>query len=40
MGGFMLALHGGALLLGLGWLAKRHFNWGRPRMRPAKLPHA
>ncbi|MDR6535579.1 LPS export ABC transporter permease LptF [Variovorax soli] len=27
MGGFMLALHGGALLLGLLWLAKRHFNW-------------
>jgi lipopolysaccharide export system permease protein len=40
IGGFMLALHGGALLLGLGWLAKRHFNWDRPRMRPAKLPHA
>jgi lipopolysaccharide export system permease protein len=27
MGGFMLALHGGALVLGLVWLAKRHFNW-------------
>ena len=28
MGGFMVALHGGALLLALLWLAKRHFNWG------------
>ena len=28
MGGFMLALHGGALALALLWLAKRHFNWG------------
>ncbi|PSL83856.1 LPS export ABC transporter permease LptF [Variovorax sp. WS11] len=27
MGGFMLALHGGALALGLVWLAKRHSNW-------------
>ncbi|MEJ8809701.1 LPS export ABC transporter permease LptF [Variovorax ureilyticus] len=27
MGGFMLALHGGAFLLGLAWLAKRHYNW-------------
>jgi lipopolysaccharide export system permease protein len=26
-GGLLLALHGGVLLLGLGWLAKRHFNW-------------
>jgi lipopolysaccharide export system permease protein len=25
--GFMLALHGGGLLLGLLWLAKRHHNW-------------
>jgi lipopolysaccharide export system permease protein len=40
MGGFMLVLHGGALLLGLVWLAKRHFNWSRPRMRPATPPHA
>ncbi|MBT2324269.1 LPS export ABC transporter permease LptF [Variovorax paradoxus] len=40
MGGFMLALHGGALLLGLLWLAKRHYNWSRPRMRPATPPHA
>ena len=37
MGGFMLALHGGALVFGLLWLAKRHFNWGFPsrRCRPA-----
>ncbi|MBO9514352.1 MAG: LPS export ABC transporter permease LptF [Variovorax sp.] len=28
LGGFMLALHGGALLLGLLWLLKRHYNWG------------
>jgi lipopolysaccharide export system permease protein len=27
MGGFMLALHGGALALALLWLAKRHLNW-------------
>ena len=27
VGGFMLALHGGALALGLLWLTKRHFNW-------------
>jgi lipopolysaccharide export system permease protein len=26
-GSFLLALHGCVLLLGLGWLAKRHFNW-------------
>ena len=25
--GFMLSLHGGALALGLGWLAKSHNNW-------------
>ena len=42
MGGFMLALHGGAMLIGLIWLAKRHFNWARPsrRARPATTPHA
>lgn len=33
MGGFMLTLHGGALLIGLLWLAKRHYNWGRPSRR-------
>jgi lipopolysaccharide export system permease protein len=26
-GNFLLLLHGGVFLLGLGWLAKRHFNW-------------
>jgi lipopolysaccharide export system permease protein len=26
-GGLLLTLHGGVLLLALGWLAKRHFNW-------------
>lgn len=26
-GSLLLALHGGVLLLALGWLAKRHFNW-------------
>ena len=30
---FLLALHGGVLLLGLAWLAKRHTNWV---LRPAK----
>ena len=28
MGGFMLVLHGGAFLVGLAWLMKRHYNWG------------
>ncbi len=27
LGGFLLALHGGALVLGLFWLAKGHNNW-------------
>jgi lipopolysaccharide export system permease protein len=27
LGGFMLALHGGAFVLGLFWLVKRHHNW-------------
>ncbi|MBB3176272.1 LPS export ABC transporter permease LptF [Variovorax sp. Sphag1AA] len=27
MGGFMLVLHGGAFLIGLAWLMKRHYNW-------------
>jgi lipopolysaccharide export system permease protein len=27
-GAFMLALHGGVLVMGLMWLAKRHNNWG------------
>ena len=31
--GFMLALHGGVLFMTLLWLAKRHSNWRRPRMR-------
>lgn len=26
-GSFLLLLHGGILLLGLGWLAKRHYHW-------------
>ena len=34
MGGFMLALHGGAFLVGLAWLMKRHYNWGlQPALR-------
>ncbi|MEJ7688369.1 MAG: LPS export ABC transporter permease LptF, partial [Variovorax sp.] len=37
MGGFMLALHGGTLLIGLAWLSKRHHNWARPpRDAPAR----
>lgn len=42
VGGFMLALHGGALAFGLLWLTKRHFNWGfmARRARPAKTPNA
>lgn len=37
-GNFLLILHGGVLLLGLGWLAKRHSNWVlrlAPRVRRA-----
>lgn len=35
MGGFMLALHGGVLLINLAWLSARQNNWGRrtPRAR-------
>jgi lipopolysaccharide export system permease protein len=34
MGGFMLVLHGGAFLVGLAWLMKRHYNWGlQPALR-------
>lgn len=33
---FMLTLHGGALLLGLAWLAKRHNNWDALRFWPGK----
>jgi len=39
-GNFLLALHGGVLLVGLGWLAKRHFNWIlrlAPRVRRTPL---
>ena len=38
LAGFMLALHGGALVAGLLWLTKRHHNWQwRDLMRPARL---
>jgi lipopolysaccharide export system permease protein len=33
LGGFLLALHGGMLALGLLWLAKRHNNWVWPWQR-------
>jgi lipopolysaccharide export system permease protein len=36
-GGFLLALHGGALLIGLAWLAKRHFNWSPTARRAGRL---
>lgn len=39
-GNFLLVLHGGVLLVGLGWLAKRHFNWIlrlAPRVRRTPL---
>lgn len=40
-GTLLLALHGGVLLLGLGWLAKRHFNWVlRPVARLRRPPPA
>jgi lipopolysaccharide export system permease protein len=38
VGGFLLSLHGGALVLGLLWLAKRHFNWGFPNRRVPAQP--
>jgi len=38
MGGFLLALHGGVLLIGAVWLLKRHNNWSRPRRRTTALP--
>lgn len=41
--GFMLTLHGGALLVGLLWLAKQHNGWSlrlRPRRRPAAVEPA
>jgi lipopolysaccharide export system permease protein len=34
LGGFMLALHASALVFGLLWLAKRHFNWVWLARRP------
>ncbi|VTU28353.1 LPS export ABC transporter permease LptF [Variovorax sp. PBL-E5] len=44
MGGFLLALHGGTLLIGLAWLAKRHYNWSllprRAGRSPANESHA
>lgn len=40
-GSLLAALHGGVLLLGLGWLAKRHFNWVvRPASRLRRPPPA
>ena len=42
-GDLLLALHGGVLLLGLAWLAKRHNNWSlRLKRQPqlAALAHA
>jgi len=38
---FLLALHGGVLLLGLVWLSKRQFNWVlRPARRIKRQPMA
>ena len=34
--GFMTALHGGAFLAGVLWLAKQHNNWSVPRLRRKK----
>jgi lipopolysaccharide export system permease protein len=40
-GNFLLALHGGVLLLGLAWLSKRQFNWVlRPARRIQRQPVA
>ncbi|MFC5499973.1 LPS export ABC transporter permease LptF [Caenimonas terrae] len=38
--GFMLGLHGGALLLGLFWLAKQHNGWSLRLRRRRRLPPA
>jgi len=38
---FLLALHGGVLLLALAWLSKRQFNWVlRPARRIKRTPMA
>lgn len=39
-GQFLLALHGGVLLLATLWLAKRHYNWRLRPSRPAPLNSA
>ena len=39
-GQFLLALHGGVLLLATLWLAKRHYNWRLWPLRPAPLNSA
>jgi lipopolysaccharide export system permease protein len=36
-GQFLLALHGGILLLATLWLAKRHYNWTFRTSRPTKI---
>jgi lipopolysaccharide export system permease protein len=36
--GFLVALHGGVLIVTLLWLAKRHNNWHGPRMRRLSRP--
>jgi lipopolysaccharide export system permease protein len=42
LAGFMLALHGGALLFGILWLVKRHYNlgWLMRRARPSRTRDA
>ena len=41
LGGFLVALHGGALLVAMAWLVKRHLNWtlksALSRQRKAKI---
>ncbi len=38
MGGFLIALHGGALALALLWLAARHNQWALPSLRGTPRP--
>jgi lipopolysaccharide export system permease protein len=38
LGGYLLALHGGALALALLWLTARHNQWALPSLRSAPRP--
>lgn len=40
LGGFLVALHGGALLVALLWLSKRHLNWTLKSALSRRRQHA